>query len=59
MSAKREDWCTAEEAAAMVDRSVYTIYRWVRDGEVKAIKPRRTRLLLIADVLKTEAKYAA
>jgi excisionase family DNA binding protein len=49
-----KDWILAEDAAELTGRSVHTIYRWVREGYVRTMRPYRLRFLNRADVMKTE-----
>lgn len=50
----RNDWLTIDDAEQAVGRSRKTIYRWVRDGKVRTIRPWRVRYFNRADLITVE-----
>lgn len=48
------DWILLEEAPLRVDRSRSTIYRWILEGRVRTIRPKRKLWLFIPDLLQAE-----
>jgi predicted site-specific integrase-resolvase len=52
----RDDWVTMKEASKRVDRSADTLWRWVRAGKVRTMRPLRVLWLYMPDVLTAEAQ---
>ena len=48
------DWISIDEAEELVGRARRTIYRWVRDGKVRTMRPRVHRYFNRADLIATE-----
>lgn len=43
-----------EDAGARVGRSQATIYRWIKEGRVKVVRPKRQKWLSVPDLLAAE-----
>ncbi|MDY7542618.1 MULTISPECIES: hypothetical protein [unclassified Cryobacterium] len=54
MTKQSETWATVRAAAATVQRSERTIFRWVEAGFVRSMKARGLVLVRRADVIATE-----
>lgn len=50
------DWIRIADAEELVGRSRRTIYRWVRDGRVRTLRPRRYKYFNQADLIAAEAE---
>ena len=54
MSGKSSDWLPLADAEELVGRSRDAIYRWVREGKVRTIRPLRRRYFNRQDLINTE-----
>lgn len=50
------DWVTVDEAMQITGRGRTAIYKWVRDGKVRTIRPKRALWLNLSDLRKAETR---
>lgn len=53
-----EDWIQVHKAPERVGRSKRTVYRWIKDGRVRTIRPLRVLWLNLEDLLRVERETA-
>lgn len=49
-------WVSVDEAAQITNRTKKTIYKWIRDGEIRTMRPMRTLWVNLTDLRHAEKK---
>lgn len=49
-------WVTVDEALEITGRGKTTVYKWVREGEVRTMRPKRALWLNLSDLRRAETK---